>query len=417
MYRKILHCDMNNFYASVELLSRPELRGRMVAVCGDRAERKGIILAKSPEAKAAGVITGETIQEAQRKCNFQLHLLKANFDKYLYYSDSAKSIYSEYSDRVESFGLDECWLDISHGKKHEGDPYSIALAIKNRIFNELGLTISVGLSFNKIFSKLASDRAGMNEAFVISPANWQAEVWPLPVGELLGVGRSTAEFLISRHIRTIGELAALPKAFVERSLGINGLKLWYYANGMDMAEVKKINEVTAVKSISAGSTLIHDINTYEALESVLLSLSMQVCDRMKRHNFCAELTQIDIKYADFSHKSYQISLPYAGNAAKYFTDRAMALLKKERIFVLPVRALTFRVAKLQTVTAPKQTAYLDDYILHNKQETLDRTLYDLRQLFGNNVVKYGVQIEAEKLMTAQQRKLHERDFKTLCAYS
>lgn len=417
MYRKILHCDMNNFFASIELLTRPNLRGQALVVCGDQAERKGIVLAKSEVAKKMGVKTGDTILEAQRKCAYKLHIVKAHFDKYLYFSHLAQRIYNDYTDKVESFGLDECWLDLTHVKKDQGDEMFIACEIKERILKELGLSISVGLSFNKIFAKLASDLAAVNTFLEIQPANWQAQVWPLPIDALLGVGRAGSKFFKARKILTIGDLAVLPKHYVESALGINGLKLWYYANGLDMSPVRFSSEVAAVKSIGAGSTFPQDILTYQELEGVTMSLAQQVADRLKRYAYLAKLIQLEIKYCDFTQVQKQVVLPYASNATTYITGRATALLKETRALVKPVRALTFRVGKLEMLNSLQQLSYFNDYFLHDRESALDDTLYRLRQVYGNRSIRYGLQMEADKLLGTKQQELHAKNFKPLQAYS
>ena len=209
MDRTILHCDLNSFYASVELLSRPDLRERPVAVCGDPASRKGIILAKNEPAKRFGVKTAETIWQAREKCP-DLVLLPPHHELYRKFSRLVNHIYGQYTDLVEPFGIDESWLDIT-GSMHlfGGDAAAIAGAIRARVRRELGLTLSVGVSFNKVFAKLGSDYRKPDATTVIPPDHWREIVWPLPLGNLLYAGPAAQRALSRYGVGTIGDLAAL----------------------------------------------------------------------------------------------------------------------------------------------------------------------------------------------------------------
>ena len=237
MSRVILHCDLNSFYASVELLSHPELRDLPVAVCGDPASRKGIILAKNEPAKRYGVKTAETIWQAKKKCP-DLVLLPPHHDLYRQYSRQVNAIYDTYTDLVEPFGIDESWLDVS-GTLHlfGGDPVALADEIRRRMRQEFGLTISVGISFNKIFAKLGSDYKKPDATTWISRDNYQQLVWPLPVTDLLYVGRSAAETLERVGVRTIGDLARFDRERLFRLLGRQGSQLHDYACGLDRSPV------------------------------------------------------------------------------------------------------------------------------------------------------------------------------------
>ena len=254
MSRVILHCDLNSFFASVELLSHPELKELPVAVCGDPASRKGIILAKNEAAKGYGVRTAETIWQARQKCP-DLVLLPPHHDRYREYSHLINTIYGQYTDLVEPFGIDESWLDIT-GSMHlfGGDPRAIADGIRERIRRELGLTLSVGVSFNKVFAKLGSDYKKPDATTVIPPEGWQSIVWPLPLGAMLFAGPAAQRILGQYGIRTIGQLAAADNALLENLLGKLGRQLWSCANGLEDSTVRPQHLQEPVKSVGNSST-------------------------------------------------------------------------------------------------------------------------------------------------------------------
>ena len=230
MSRSILHCDMNNFYASVECMLDPVLKKYPVAVCGSVEERHGIVLAKNYAAKAFGIKTGDAVWQAKQKCR-NLVVVPPHFEEYIKYSKLARSVYSRYTDQVEPYGMDECWLDVSGTENIFGSPEKVANDIRETIKFELGLTISVGVSFNKIFAKLGSDMKKPDAVTVIPKDTFRDKIWGLPAADLLGVGRATQRVLDSYCIRTIGDLAKTDPDFLNRRLGKNGIALWQYANG------------------------------------------------------------------------------------------------------------------------------------------------------------------------------------------
>ena len=252
MDRVIFHCDLNSFYASVELLSHPELRHLPVAVCGDPDSRHGIILAKNEPAKKFGVKTAETIWQARKKCP-DLVLLPAHHSKYREFSKKVNSLYQKYTDLVEPFGIDESWLDVT-GTLHlfGGDPRALADRLRNEVLNTWGLTISVGVSFNKVFAKLGSDYKKPNATTVISRENFKSMVWPLPVTDLLYVGRAAARAFEKFGIRTIGDLAAFDRESLYTLLGKNGAQLHDFANGLDASPVAPADQYTPPKSVGNG---------------------------------------------------------------------------------------------------------------------------------------------------------------------
>ena len=261
--RTILHSDMNCFYASVEMMLDPSLRGKPVAVCGSTENRHGIVLAKSELAKKAGVKTGMVNWEARQLCP-GLIMVKPQYDQYLKYSELARNIYQRYTDQVEPYGMDECWLDVTGSRSVCGDGMKIAESIRQEIKEELGLTVSIGVSYNKIFAKLGSDMKKPDAVTEISKETFQEKVWPLPASDLLFVGRATTAKFSNYGIKTIGDIAATDPAFLKRLLGVNGLQLWKYAAGRDDTPVMHKDFVSPIKSVGHGITCVADLLDDEA---------------------------------------------------------------------------------------------------------------------------------------------------------
>ena len=306
MDRVILHVDMNNFFASVECADRPELWTQPVAVAGDAQARHGIILAKNQVAKGFGVQTGESIAEARSKCP-QLVLLPPHMDRYKQISDKARGIYARYTDRVESFGIDECWLDVTGNGRLWGKDYGkvIAEEIRQRIKTELGVTVSVGVSFNKIFAKMGSDYKKPDAVTVITRANFRELLWGLPVGDLIFVGRSTAKKLWYMQIRTVGDLARADPGLLERALGKPGLTAWQFANGMDGSPVLCDGQEYPIKSIGNSTTTPVDMVTRRDAEIVLAQLCQSVATRLRTEDLRCTTVKLALRTTDLSWKQRQ----------------------------------------------------------------------------------------------------------------
>ena len=274
MERSILHCDMNNFYASVECMLNPDLRDKAVAVCGSVEDRHGIVLAKNYKAKAFGVATGEAIWQAKQKCK-DLTIVEPHYEQYMKFSKLAREIYGRYTDQIEPYGMDECWLDVT-GSRTLGSGAEIADEIRETIKFELGLTISVGVSFNKIFAKLGSDMKKPDAVTCIERETFRDTIWNLPASEMLGVGRATEKRLSSCGIRTIGQLAAISEGFLQSSFGKNGLFLKRYANGEDYSQVMRSDYSSPVKSVGHGITTIQDLENSAEVWCVMLELVQDI---------------------------------------------------------------------------------------------------------------------------------------------
>ena len=280
MDRKILHCDMNSFYASVELLEHPELRDVPVAVAGNPENRHGIVLAKNEAAKKFGVTTAETIQQALRKCP-GLTFLPPHHEKYSFYSKKINEIYRSYTDLVEPYSIDESWLDVTGSERLFGPAEAIANQIRNRVRETYGLTLSVGVSYNKIFAKMGSEYRKPDATTVISRENYREILWPQPVGNFFYVGRATAEKLKKLHIYTIGELAQADVGFLKRSFGVHGEDLHRSANGEDTSPVRRWGDWDDVKSVGHGVTFRRNIRGEDDVSLAVTELADWVSTRLR----------------------------------------------------------------------------------------------------------------------------------------
>ena len=276
--RTILHSDLNNFFASVEMAEREELKSVPMAVCGDETERHGIVLAKNELAKALGIKTAMTVWEAQTICP-NLVKVPSDMQKYRRYSTVVRKIYEDFTDKIEGFGIDEAWLDVTHSQMLFGGGMEIAKSISERVRKETGLTVSIGVSFNKVFAKLASDMKKPNGITEISYENYKEVVWKLPVGELLFVGKHTVPVLNRFNIFTIGDFARSDSDFIFKHFGKNGLTMHKYANGEDDSPVKNTLDDEEVKSVSNSTTLSDDFTCFDEIKTTLYELVESVCFR------------------------------------------------------------------------------------------------------------------------------------------
>ncbi|MDE6758388.1 MAG: DNA polymerase IV [Clostridia bacterium] len=383
--RRILHCDANNFYASVECMLDPTLKDKFVAVSGNPDKRHGIILAKNQKAKQCGIRTGEVIWEAKRKCP-DLILVPPQYDKYVYYSDKIFDIYCQYTDRVEPFGIDECWLDVSGSMRLFHSAEHIADELRNRIKDEIGITISVGVSFNKVFAKLGSDMKKPDATTIIDEKNYKEKVWALDVSDMLMIGRHTAQKLKSIGINTIGDLAnTSPKILVDK-FGINGQKMYENANGINDEKVRLYYDKHIPKSIGNSTTLPKDLTTRAEAKAVIMALSEMVAIRLRRHDFVAGGLHLGIKYNDLSYIGKQIKLPVKLNSANSICDHAMSIYDTFHL-ILPIRALSVSTFDLSLGSENVQLSMLDDIEKSDKLARLDKSLDEIRKKYGYDALK------------------------------
>lgn len=385
--RVILHSDMNSFYASVEAMLDPSLKGKAVAVCGATEERHGIVLAKSELAKKAGVKTGMVNWEAKQRCP-GLILVPPQYDQYVKYSRLAHEIYYRYTDLVEPFGMDECWLDVT-GSGTYGTGMEIAEKIRTACREELGLTVSIGVSFNKIFAKLGSDMKKPDAITEITRADFREKVWPLAASELIYVGRATEKKLAGYGVHTVGELAAIPPDILQGWFGINGLKLWAYANGADKSRVMHKDFVSPMKSIGHGITCTADLDDEEEVSRVLLELSQDVGHRLRIHDLCAQGVQIYVRGNDLHGFQFQCKLPFRTQLPSEIAAAGFRLFQERYRWGTKVRAVCIRAIDLVPKSEVEQLNMFVDTARRDRRERLEDAIESLRDRYGKCAITYA----------------------------
>ena len=364
-------------------MSRP-LQGKAVAVCGSTEDRHGIVLAKSELAKKAGVKTGMVNFEARKLCP-GLIMLPPHYEQYLKYSKLTRDIYERYTNQVEPFGMDECWLDVSASKVY-GDGNKIAEEIKSRIKEELGMTVSIGVSFNKIFAKLGSDMKKPDAITVIGEGDYREKVWPLPASELLYVGRATTGKLERYGIHTIGDIAKASPDFLSQLLGVNGLAIWRYASGTDQSRVMELDYSVPIKSVGHGITCVADLENEEEVWKVMLELSQDIGHKLRLYGLKARGIQITVKNNGLMYKQYQAQLDIATQSPLEIALKARELFSENYTWSTPVRAVTVRTINLIPVGTPQQVSLFDDIERRRKRELLEDAVEDIRRRYGKRVL-------------------------------
>ena len=387
--RVILHCDMNGFYASVELLDRPDLDGKPVAVCGDPESRHGIILAKNELAKRAGVVTAETIWQAKKKCP-DLELVRPHRQKYTHYSKLINQIYLRYTDLVEPFSIDESWLDVTASQNLFGSGKQIADEIRRTVREETGLTLSAGVSWNKIFAKLGSDYKKPDATTEISRENYRDIVWPLPARDMIFVGKSTSDKLLKSGIKTIGDMAHSDPKLLTSLLGKQGQMLWNYANGYDNAPVARYGESEPVKSVGNGITFRRNLMCEDDIITAVTGLSDTVASRLRHHKLKAFGVKVDIKDPSFTTISRQKQLFVPTNLASELAQASMELIHESWRPGAPIRMLTITGINLCDETVEEQISlFAGDNHSHQQGEKIERAMDDIRSRFGSAAITFG----------------------------
>lgn len=386
MERMILHSDCNSFYANVECLHRPELSGKPVAVGGDVEQRHGIILAKNQLAKQYNVKTGEALWQARQKCP-DLVIVPPRFSLYQRFSKQCHQIYLQYTDQVEPFGLDECWLDVS---APNADGVKIAEEIRKRIKHELGITVSIGVSYNKIFAKLGSDYKKPDAVTEIQRSNYKEIVWPLPVGELLYVGKATTRKLESYCIRTIGQLAETPESTLKSWLGKWGSVLHGFANGHDISSVSRYEEHENVKSIGNSTTTVRDLVNNEDVKIILYVLADSVARRLREHGYKGRTVSISVRDNQLTSFTRQHTLTQYTNITSEIAKEGMVLFVQHYPWQKPIRSLGISISDLVSDAAPLQLDLFGSGKEQLRQEKLDTTLDHLKRRFGTDAVQPAV---------------------------
>jgi DNA polymerase-4 len=381
MSRTILHCDLNNFYASVECLYNPGIRNKPVVVCGSQSTRHGIVLAKNYIAKKYNVKTGEPIWEAKRKCP-GLIAVKPNYMLYLKFSEMAFNIYKRYTDMIEPFGIDECWLDVTGSTRLFGKGAKIAFEIKEQVRKELGITASVGVSYNKIFAKLGSDIKKPDAVTVIDEKNFKSIIWPLSINNLMYVGHSTMEKLNKSGIFSIGQLARVTPSFLIHLLGKWGETLWIFANGYDDTPVEKAGNKPLIKSVGNSLTTPRDLVCNEEVKILFYVLSDSVAQRLRRHNLKGKTVRVLIKASDMESIERQEQLPHYTFVSTEIAEKAFKIFLKCWDWEKNIRLLGVRVSSLVESDSYLQLSFFDDN-RNTKKQLLEWCMDKIRARYGH----------------------------------
>ena len=403
--RVILHSDMNSCYASIEHLHHPELEGKPLAVGGDPESRHGIVLTADYLAKKYGVKTGMALWQAKQLCP-EITFVSPRMDLYLRFSRMAHEIYAEYTDLQEAYGIDESWLDVTASATLKGDGYSIAKEISNRMKSELGITVSIGVSFNKIFAKLGSDYKKPDAITTMYSDEFQTKAWNLPVGDLLYVGRSTNQKLTKIGIRTIGDLARTDEAILVRLLGKMGSVLWAFANGYDDSPVRKENAHAPIKSVGNSTTTHRDLVNDEELKIVIYVLAESVAARLRENGFRCRVVEISIRDNDLFSFTRQRKISNATNITEEIAVEAYRLFKESYDWRKPIRSVGVRGADLVNDNYWEQIDLFCDFQMREKHMKMDATVDDIRRRFGFYSIQRGLMYQDKVLSAVNAKEDH-----------
>lgn len=412
----IFHCDANNFYASCECLLRPELKNVPMAVAGDPKDRAGIVLAKNQLAKMAGVQTTDTLWQARRKCP-DIVFVPPTHSLYSDISHKINEIYHEYTDYLEPASIDESYLDMTGAAEYfHTTPALLADSIRKRVREEIGLTISIGVSFCKFFAKMGSDYKKPDATTLITEENFRSLLWPLPVSDLLFAGRATVEQLNRKNIFLIGDLASMERDKMVQLLGKGGGQLWDAANGLDKDPVRLFGQKEEIKSISRGMTFRRDLVTEEEIHCGLSFLSDEVATQLRRHELKGAVIQLHLKDTGLKTISRQVSLPHYTCLKKEILDNAMQLVRTNWNIgkAAPVRALTVGVTHLVPQDMITEQLSLFDMAdaarpgeKREKLEKLEAAVDKLRLRHGRDIVAQGIQ-QNEEIGVGNARERHKQ---------
>ena len=391
-----MHSDLNSFYASVECLYDPSIRELPVAVCGDPEARHGIVLTKNLHAKKYGVITGQPIWQAKQFCP-GLVVVTPHYERYLKFSALAREIYYDYTDQIENFGIDESWLDVTGSTRLFGSGEQIAHTIRKRIFAELGITASIGVSFCKVFAKLGSDYKKPDAVTVFSRENYKDTLWKLPASDLLYVGRATMPKLAQYGIRTIGDLANYDPALLYRHFGKVGVILSQYANGRDHSEVARNDAAGVIKSIGNSTTTARDLETIEDVWITMAMLSESVAERLRENALKCTTIQVYMRDNKLAACERQAKLPAPTFLSTEIARKALEIFKTKYSFTRPLRSVGVRACDLVPENSTVQLSLLYDHARQERMENLEKSIDELRGRYGHFIIQKGVMLTDEKL--------------------
>ena len=396
--RQILHIDVNNAFLSwtaIDRLAKGEkidIREIEAVIGGDETKRSGIVLAKSMKAKRKGVCTGETLYQARLKCP-NLQVFKGEYKSYRKHSNDLYKILQEYTDKIERFSIDECFLDMT---EYLGNDTLInkAYEIKDRVKRELGFTVNVGVAHNKLLAKMASDFTKPDKVHTLYEEEIPSKMWTLPVSELFMLGRKTLPKLYNLKIKTIGDLAKQDKTLMVKKFGKHGLVMWEYSNGIDNSEVNYLEEKP--KGIGNSVTLPMDINKKEKLEEVLLTLTEQVTYRLRKYNMYANVVNVQLRTKDFKDFSHQKKLLYATSNTKEIYRIAKELLNEMYKNGIAIRLVGVRVDNLVDKDEVQLSLFSDE--TEKKQEKLDEVVDKLKDKYGYSSITRAGKLHSEDII-------------------
>lgn len=403
-HRIILHCDVNNFFASVECALNPSLKDLPLAVTGEKSKRNGIVLAKNNLAKMCGVQTGDVIYKAKQKCP-DLICVRPHHDIYEKYSKKIRKIYEEYTDRVEPFGIDECWLDITDTAKFFGAPLEIANMLRKRIKDEIGVTISVGISFSKMFAKLGSDMKKPDAVTQIPYQTFKKQTYHLPLNSVIGIGKKLEIKLNKMNIYTLGDLANYDTKIIKKKFGVVGENLQKKLQGIDDDEIASAFDVKQVKSIGNGTTTIVDIKNMEEMKSVVMFLCDEIATRLRKKNLVGCTIHIDLRKSDLTHISKSHTIEQLTNTAKDLFEESIKMIEKMWDNYTLIRSVRISVSNLEDETAINQLNFFDK---KNNKSQLNKAIDKIREKYGYKSIQPLI-TKNEELINNNALRLDERD--------
>lgn len=394
--RTILHSDINCCYAAIEHLHHPELEGKPLAVGGDPESRHGIVLTADYIAKRYGVKTGMALWQAKQVCP-NITFISPRMDLYLRFSRMAHEIYADYTDKQEAYGIDESWLDVTESVNIKGDGYKIANEISRRMKSELGITVSIGVSFNKIFAKLGSDYKKPDAITTMYKDEFKTKAWALPVSDLLYVGRSTTAKLSRFGIKTIGDLARTEERFLVSQLGKMGSVLWGFANGYDDSPVKKENTSAPIKSIGNSTTTHRDLVNDEDVKIVIYMLAESVAHRLRKNGFKCRVVEISVRDNDLMSFTRQHKINNATNITEEIAKEGYRIFKENYKWNKPIRSLGIRGSDLVNENYCEQLDFFTDADFRERLQMVDNAVDDIRRRFGYFAVQRGLMYQDKGL--------------------
>ncbi len=391
MGKVVLHADLNNFYASIACITHPEWREQPLAVCGDPTLRHGIVLAKNMPAKRKGVITGQAIWQARQSCP-NLNTVAPDFEQVLRYAGLVRRIFARYTNRVQPFGVDEAWLDVSDPGTDMTDGLRIANHLRHTVREETGLTLSVGVSDNRVFAKLGSDLKKPDGVSLVCAQNRHTVLDPLPVDELLFIGRATTKKLHAVGIFTIGQLAAAEPSALRALFGKTGLMLSGFARGNDAASVIAEDAPVKMKSVGNSITASHDIVALHDARITLYGLCESVASRMRKHGVIGRVVQVFIRNASLDWYQRQQKLEYQTDCSFDLFQTSYALLLENWREGTPLRSLGVSVSQLAPAGTLMQLSFLPEDAARQKRQILEHTIDDIRSRYGHFAIQRAIML-------------------------